>query len=40
MLNTSLEYGKIGSSSLLREDYLKVTFSASIDEHWFFKPKL
>lgn len=40
MLNVSLEYGKIGSTSLLREDYLKLTFSAAIDEHWFFKPKL
>ena len=40
MLNVSLEYGKIGSASLLREDYLKLTFSAAIDERWFFKPKL
>ncbi len=40
MINVSLEYGKIGSSSLLREDYLKLTFSASINEFWFFKPKL
>lgn len=40
ILNTSIEYGKIGSTSLLREDYLKLTFSATIDEHWFFKPKL
>lgn len=40
MINTSLEYGKIGSGSLLREDYLKLTFSASINEFWFMKRKL
>lgn len=40
MLNFALEYGKIGSSAFLRENYLKLTFSASINEYWFFKPKL
>lgn len=40
IMNASLEYGKIGSASFLREDYLKLTFSASINEFWFFKPKL
>lgn len=40
LLNVSLEYGKIGSATLLREDYLKLNFSTFIDEHWFFKPKL
>lgn len=40
IMNASLEYGKIGSSTLLREDYLKLTFSTSINEFWFFKPKL
>ncbi len=40
IMNASLEYGKIGSSSMLREDYLKLTFSASINEFWFFKPRL
>lgn len=40
LMNVSLEYGKIGSVTLLREDYLKLNFSAFIDEHWFFKPKL
>lgn len=40
MLNFALEYGKVGSATLLREDYLKLTFSASINEYWFFKPKL
>ncbi|NLO70333.1 MAG: hypothetical protein GX102_05200 [Porphyromonadaceae bacterium] len=39
-INTALEYGKIGTSTSLREDYLKFTLSASIDEIWFFKPKL
>lgn len=40
IFNVALEYGKIGSPNRLREDYLKVTFSASINEYWFFKPKL
>ena len=39
MMNASLEYGKMGSS-LLKENYLKLTFSASINEFWFVKPKL
>ncbi len=39
-LNATVEYGRIGSSTLLREDYLKITFSTLIDENWFFKPKL
>ena len=38
-MNASLEYGKMGSS-LLKENYLKLTFSASINEFWFVKPKL
>ena len=40
ILNFALEYGKIGSVNRLREDYLKLTFSTSINEFWFFKPKL
>lgn len=40
MMNIALEYGKIGSASLLREDYVKLSFAASINEFWFFKPKL
>ncbi len=40
MLNMSLEYGKMGSSSLLREDYFKFTFNFSLAETWFFKRKL
>jgi len=40
VLNASFEYGKIGSASLLREDYFKFTFNAVFNEHWFFKRKL
>jgi len=40
MLNIALEYGKIGNSSLMREDYLKLTVSATINEYWFVKRKL
>lgn len=40
ILNASLEYGKIGSASLLKEDYFKITFNATFNEHWFFKRKL
>jgi len=40
VLNASFEYGKIGSSTLLREDYLKFTLNAVINENWFFKRKL
>jgi hypothetical protein len=40
MINLSLEYGKIGNRSLMREDYLKLTVSATINEFWFFKHKL
>ncbi|MFV0390936.1 MAG: hypothetical protein ACK5KP_03495 [Paludibacteraceae bacterium] len=40
LMNASIEYARIGSSMLLREDYLKLTFSTSINENWFFKPKL
>lgn len=39
MLNTSLEYGKIGSSAL-REDYFKFNLNITFNEHWFFKRKL
>ena len=39
-INAALEYGKIGSNSTLKEDYLKLTFSASFNELWFFKRKL
>ncbi|GHT17997.1 membrane protein [Bacteroidia bacterium] len=37
MLNASLEYGKIGNRSLMTENYLKLTISATINEAWFFK---
>jgi hypothetical protein len=40
MLNASFEYGKIGTSSLLREDYYKFTLNIAFNEHWFFKRKL
>jgi len=40
MLNTSLEYGKIGSQIKLQEDYLKLTLNVAFNEHWFFKRKL
>lgn len=39
MLNATLEYGKLGST-LLREDYLKLTLNVVFNEHWFFKRKL
>lgn len=40
ILNTSFEYGKIGTISLLREDFYKITFNIVFNEHWFFKRKL
>ncbi|MDD4992731.1 MAG: hypothetical protein PHR83_10895 [Paludibacter sp.] len=40
MLNASVEYGKIGATNLLREDYFKFTLNVAFNEHWFFKRKL
>ncbi len=40
IMNIALEYGKIGQTSVLREDFLRISFSASINERWFFKPKI
>lgn len=40
MLNMSFEYGKIGASEKLKEDYFKFTFNFSLAETWFFKRKL
>ena len=40
IINTTFEYGKIGKSGLLREDYFKFTFNATFNENWFFKRKL
>jgi len=40
VINASFEYGKIGSTALLREDYFKFTFNAVFNENWFFKRKL
>lgn len=39
-VNAALEYGKMGKNSSLREDFLKLTISASMNELWFFKRKL
>jgi hypothetical protein len=40
LLNTSFEYGKIGDTNILREDFYKLTFNIVFNEHWFFKRKL
>jgi hypothetical protein len=47
VINASFEYGKIGgtkisgtSTNRLNEDYVKFTFNAVFNEHWFFKRKL
>ena len=40
MLNASVEYGKIGETSMLREDYFKINLNIVFNEHWFFKRKL
>jgi len=40
VVNATFEYGKIGSSSVLKEDYFKFTLNAVINENWFFKRKL
>ena len=40
MLNMALEYGKIGPSEKLKEDYFKFTFNFSLTETWFHKRKL
>lgn len=39
-LNASIEYGKVGSTTNLREDYFKFTMNLVFNEHWFFKRKL
>ncbi len=39
-LNASIEYGRIGSSTNLRENYFKFTMNLVFNEHWFFKRKL
>lgn len=38
VFNATIEYGHRGA--LLREDYLKLTINAAINENWFFKRKL
>jgi hypothetical protein len=40
MVNASVEYGRSGERSLLREDYFKFTVNAVFNESWFFKRKL
>ena len=40
VLNATLEYGKIGNIGLLNEDFYKLTFNFTFNEHWFFKRKL
>lgn len=40
LLNLSFEYGKIGSVSVLRENYYKITVNLTFNEHWFMKRKL
>lgn len=40
VINTTLEYGHRGTSSVLSENYLKLTINASITENWFFKRRL
>lgn len=40
LVNATFEYGKIGTSGLLRENYLKFTLNAVFNENWFFKRKL
>ncbi len=40
VVNATFEYGKIGSNTSLREDYMKFTLNAVINENWFFKRKL
>lgn len=40
LVNATIEYGKIGSSTMLREDYLRFTLNVPFVETWFFKRKL
>ncbi|HRZ97426.1 MAG TPA: hypothetical protein P5084_07700 [Paludibacter sp.] len=40
IVNATVEYGKVGATNMLREDYLKFTFNAAFNENWFFKRKL
>ncbi len=40
VINTTFEYGHRGTQSILSENYLRFTISASINESWFFKRKL
>ncbi len=40
IVNTAFEYGKVGASSMFREDYFRFSINATFNETWFFKRKL
>ena len=40
MMNMAFEYGQIGTSPKLREDYFKFTFNIALTETWFFQRRL
>lgn len=40
LVNATFEYGKVGSSTMLREDYMRFTLNVPFIESWFFKRKL
>lgn len=41
MINTTIEYGKVGgNSNLLKENYFKFNLNIIFNENWFFKSKL
>ena len=40
IVNTTFEYGKMGSTNLLQEDYFKFTVNVVTNEFWFMKRKL
>lgn len=40
IVNTTFEYGKVGATSMFREDYFKFSLNATFNESWFFKRKL
>jgi len=40
VLNMAFEYGQIGTSPKLREDYFKFTFNIALAETWFFQRRL
>jgi hypothetical protein len=40
VVNAAIEYGKIGATNILSENFLKFTFNITFNEHWFIKRKL